>query len=238
LLITKNLKEINKNTNLYPYENDVNKILELDTKNKSAEIDMAEVEKAYQIMKNTLETQGLRNMVMPFDNFQKQYEYSVPVKSKNNTFHYLPYNFGGADNSRFELQILQKTLLLNDFKNSGLEIYYNGERGLTEFVISCFAKNGKYWKNIGKYTTDFLIIKRKDKSIHKVLLIEAKGTIYAKDEVFKQKKSFVETEFLKLNREKFGYQKFDFLYLEDSKTISQNTVKLNEKINEFFNRED
>jgi len=127
-------------------------------------------------------------------------------------------------------------LQLADFKNKELEIYYNGERGLTEFVINCFAKEGRYWKNVGKYTTNFLIVKRtaKDK-IHKALLIETKGSVYAADKVFQKKKSYVETEFLKLNKEKFGYQRFDFLYLEDSKDIAANITKLNNKINQFFN---
>ena len=140
---------------------------------------------------------------------------------------------------------------LADFKTKELEIYYNGERGLTEFVINCFAKEGKYWKNIGKYTTDFLIISRKDAKrqreenigdsltlranpIHKALLIETKGALYAEDKVFQKKKNYVENEFLKLNQEKFGYQRFDFLYLEDSKNIAANITKLNNKINQFF----
>jgi hypothetical protein len=53
--------------------------------------------------------------------------------------------------------------------------------------------------------------------------------------VFQKKKSYVETEFLKLNKEKFGYQRFDFLYLEDSKDIAANITKLINKINQFFN---
>jgi type III restriction enzyme len=148
----------------------------------------------------------------------------------------LPYNFGGGGSSGFEIETLQKALLLSDFQKKELEIYYNGERGLTEFVINCFAKEGKYWKNIGKYTTDFLIVKRttKDK-IHKALLIETKGALYAEDKVFQRKKNYVETEFLKLNQEKFGYQRFDFLYLEDSKNIEANITKLNNKLNQFFN---
>lgn len=187
-------------------------------------------------MKETLEAQGMGSMVMSFDSFKSGKEYSSVVKSKNNSFHYLPYNFGGSGSSGFEIQALQETLRLADFKTKELEIYYNGERGLTEFVINCFAKEGKYWKNIGKYTTDFLIVERtaKDK-IHKALLIETKGALYAEDKVFQKKKNYVETEFLKLNQDKFGYQRFDFLYLEDSKNIAANITKLNNKLNQFFN---
>ena len=139
-------------------------------------------------MKQTLEAQGMWNFVPAFDSYRNQFEFSSTVKAKNNSFHYLPYNFGGSGSSGFEIQTLQETLRLADFKSKELEIYYNGERGLTEFVINCFAKEGKYWKNIGKYTTDFLIVKRtaKDK-IHKALLIETKGALYAEDKVFQKK---------------------------------------------------
>lgn len=236
LLIAKRLTEVEKNERLYPNEADTTKILELDKSNASVSIDTAEIEKAYQLMKETLEAQGMGNFVPTYETFKADKDYSLPVKSKNHTFHYLPYNFGGSGASGFEIETLQKALQLADFKNKELEIYYNGERGLTEFVINCFAKEGKYWKNIGKYTTDFLIVKRtaKDK-IHKALLIETKGSVYAADKVFQKKKSYVETEFLKLNKEKFGYQRFDFLYLEDSKDIAANITKLNNKINQFFN---
>jgi len=236
LLIAERLTDVEKNQKLFPNDADTAKILELDSKNESVEVDMTEVEKAYQLVKETLEAQGMGNMVMPYDSFKADKDYSPTVKSKNNSFHYLPYNFGGSGSSGFEIETLQKTLQLSDFKNKQLEIYYNGERGLTEFVINCFAKEGKYWKNIGKYTTDFLIIKRTEKDkIHKALLIETKGALYAEDKVFQKKKNYVETEFLKLNQEKFGYQRFDFLYLEDSKNIVANITKLNNKINNFFN---
>ena len=124
----------------------------------------------------------------------------------------------------------------SDFQNqaNALEIYYNGERGLTEFVIDCFAKNGKYWKNIGHYTPDFLMIRRNDANeIHKVLIIETKGNVYAND--FKPKKTFMEAEFLRVNNEKYGYARFDFLYLEDSQSLDLNAAKLNARIKQFFN---
>ena len=236
LLIAERLTDVEKNPKLFPNVADTAKIFELDSKNESVEVDMTEVEKAYQLMKETLETQGMGNFVPPIDSYKTQFDYSPTVKSKNISFHYLPYNFGGSGSSGFEIETLQKALQLSDFKNKQLEIYYNGERGLTEFVINCFAKEGKYWKNIGKYTTDFLIIKRTEKDkIHKALLIETKGALYAEDKVFQKKKNYVETEFLKLNQEKFGYQRFDFLYLEDSKNIVANITKLNNKINNFFN---
>ena len=243
LLIAGKLNDVAKNPELFPNEADTTKILELDSRNESVDVDMTEVEKAWQLMKETLEAQGLGAMVEPYNSFKTRKDYPLSVKSKNHSFHYLPYNFGGSGSSGYEIETLQKALQLSDFKDNQLEIYYNGERGLTEFVINCFAKEGKYWKNIGRYTTDFLIIQRKEKDlpagkpgeIHKALLIETKGAIFAEDKVFQKKKNYVETEFLKLNRDKFGYQRFEFLYLEDSASSEANLTKLNNKINNFFN---
>lgn len=79
-----------------------------------------------------------------------------------------------------------------------------------------------------------MIVKRTEKEkIHKALLVETKGAAFAEDKVFQRKKKYVETEFLKLNQEKFGYQRFDFLYLEGEMNDS-NTAKTINKINQFF----
>jgi hypothetical protein len=135
------------------------------------------------------------------------------------------------------MQAIQETLRLAEFKTKDLEIYYNGDNSLTQFKIDCFAKNNsKRWNKVGEYTTDFLIIKRTEKEkIHKVLMIETKGEGFSNNPDFVKKKNFVETEFLKLNQEKFGYKRFDFLYLEDSNNIAANITKLNNKLNQFFN---
>lgn len=235
LLIAGRLCAVEKNSRLYPSPADVEKIQELDQSLASVAVDFTELEKAYQIMKDAMEASGMGHFAPSYASFKVERDYSLPVKSKNHTFHYLPYNFGGSGSSSFEREAFERTLQLTVFQEKGLEIYYNGERGLTEFVIHCFAKKGKNWKNIGKYTTDFLIVERNAKdAIHKALLIETKGAIYAEDKVFQQKKRFVETEFLKLNQEKFGYQRFDFLYLEDSKDLATNLSQLNHKINQFF----
>src|SRR5690554_5862344 len=93
LLIAERLTEVERNPRLYPNEADTTKILELDKSNAEVNIDTAEIEKAYQLVKNTLEQQGLGNMVPSFESFKADKDYSLPVKSKNQTFHYLPYNF-------------------------------------------------------------------------------------------------------------------------------------------------
>ncbi|MGE0021852.1 MAG: DEAD/DEAH box helicase family protein [Draconibacterium sp.] len=236
LLIAGKLNKIENNPKLYPNNEEASRILELDKNNTPIDIDLTEIQKAYNTMKQTMEAQGMGQFVQSFDSFKTQFEAPKTVKLKDHTFHYLPYNFGTSSSSGFEAEALQKALNLTDFNKMQLEIYYNGEPGLTEFVINCFAKEGKYWKNVGKYTTDFLVVKRTEKNkIHKALLIETKGKIYAEDKRFQRKKSYIENEFLKLNAEKFGYQRFDFLYLEDGKDIATNISKLNNKINQFFN---
>ena len=126
-------------------------------------------------------------------------------------------------------------LKLKDFKENQLEIYFNGERGISEFVINCFAKTGNRWNKVGKYTTDFLIIKRNQKDkIHKALIIETKGSAYADDINFIKRKNFVETDFLKHNEEKYGNKKIEFHYLEDSSKMLDNIAEVNRRINQFF----
>ena len=237
LLIAERLTDVEKNPKLYPNEEDTLKILELDkVPNPALEFDFVQMEKDYEVMKETMTAQGFGAMIIRFEDFKASKDYPLTIKSKNNAYHYLPYNFGASGSSGFEMQALQEILRLGDFKSKELEIYYNGDNYLTQFKIDCFAKNNaNRWNKVGQYTTDFLIIKRtaKDK-IHKVLMIETKGEGFSNNPDFLKRKNFVETEFLKINREKFGYQRFDFLYLEDSRNIATNISKLNNKLNQFF----
>ena len=163
-------------------------------------------------------------------------QHSVAVEQRDKSFHYLPYNF---IQSGFEMELLCTVLSWGKFRNHPLEIYYNGERGLTGFVVECFRKNGRSWQSIGRYTTDFLLVQRapENKTIRKVLMIETKGSAYAGDPDFNRKKAFIESRFLEQNNRQFGYDRFDFLYLEDSAGISRNMHKLNNKINDFFGLE-
>ena len=237
LLVVEKLKDAEKNEKLYPSENDVRNILVHDKKpgtNLNAKEE--EIKKAYEVLQKNLEEQGMGNMVPAYETYKANFaDVSLPVRQKDKTLHYLPYNFGGVGASGFEKSILENLLRLETFQNKELEVYYNGERGITEFVIKCYAKEGKYWKNIGRYTTDFLIIQRKNKKkIHKALMVETKGEGYKHDEDFKAKRKFVETEFLQQNNDKFGYERFDFLYLEDSADLDTNLNNISKRIDEFF----
>ena len=232
LLIAENLMPFPKNEKFYPNEEDVKKILDLDKRNALVEIDEKQIQQFYEIQKEAMKGSPLEQMFPDYESFRKPYDYSLAVKSKNQTFHYLPYNFW---QSKFEMKIHNEILMLKEFKDLGLEVYYNGERGLTGFVINCFAKETKYWRNIGRYTPDFLIIKRKKKTLHKGLIIETKGSGFENDKVFQKKKNYVSTDFLKLNEKKFGYKRFDFLYLKDNDKLSDNLNNLNAKLIKFFN---
>jgi superfamily II DNA or RNA helicase len=235
LLIAHKLAAVEDNPNLRPNKEYCEKVLEIDKTNANIELDEDQIMQAYEAMKAALEAQGMAKFIQPYESFKLPMEQPETIKAKNITYHYLPYNFGGSGSSGLELAIFEEAIKLDEFKNKQLEIYYNGERGLTEFVIDCYAKKGNYWKNIGKYTTDFLIVKRQaDKTIKKILMVETKGTLYANDDKFKNKRTYVENDFLQLNKSKFGYQRFDFIYLEDSQDINTNKVKLSHKIAQFF----
>ena len=149
---------------------------------------------------------------------------------KNRSFHYLPYR----TDSNFEQTFLREVLGLDDIATLDLEVYYNGDRAMTEFKIKCYKNAGGKWSYVGIYTPDFLIIKRKDGKIHKAIIVETKGDIYKNDPAFKDKRAFMQTEFAKKNNEAFGYDRFDYLYLEDSLPASDRILMTHKRIREFF----
>lgn len=149
---------------------------------------------------------------------------------KNRSFHYLPY----CTDSAFEQTFLSEVLGLDDIASLGLEVYYNGDRSMTEFKIKCYKNAKGKWSYVGLYTPDFLIIKRKEGKIYKAIIVETKGDIYKNDPAFKDKRTFMETEFAKKNNEAFGYQRFDYLYLEDTLSEKDRIIKTHSKILDFF----
>ena len=151
-------------------------------------------------------------------------------KNKDRSFHYLPYR----TDSSFEQTFLKEVLSFDEIEKLGLEVYYNGDRAMTEFKIKCYRQNGGKWRYVGFYTPDFLIIKRKKGVIHKIIIVETKGGIYANDSAFKDKKNFMETEFSKQNNLAYGYERFDYLYLEDTLSEKDRLTLTHQKICEFF----
>jgi type III restriction enzyme len=220
---------VTKNDKLYPNAEDTLKILAFDTSNKLPVIDENKVREMYDTNLNMLEGTSLQYAFGTFDDFKSRFDIPAVIKQKDHSFHYLPYDFGGSGASDLEFDLLKTALSLENFSDKNLEIYYNGDRHLSGFVINCFTKNNGYWKNIGYYTPDFLILHRDaENNIHNVLIIETKGNVYA--DKFKTRKEFMETQFLAMNNKQYGYDRFDFLYLEDT----VNPALLNNKINQFF----
>lgn len=149
---------------------------------------------------------------------------------KNHSFHYLPYR----TDSSFEQKFLEEVLAFDEIERLGLEVYYNGDRAMTEFKIKCYKRIGSGWRYLGMYTPDFLIIQRKDGKIHKAIITETKGQIYANDPAFADKRFFMETEFSQYNNQAFGYDRFDYLYLEDTLPEKDRLTLTHDKICEFF----
>lgn len=221
-LIVDKLKDVEDHKKLYPSKEVTAQLLQADS--DPSFIESFESLKQQKIIQLAQEER--------FDEISKISDEKIDTatKNKDRTFHYIPYDFR---QSSFEKDILEQFFSLG-YEN--LEVYYNGERGLTEFVIECYKKSNSSYKYIGRYTTDFLVIQRdKQNNIRKILILETKGEGYANDEIFKAKKEFVDGEFIATNNKAFGYERFDFLYLEDSKTIDENIQILNKKIKGFFN---
>lgn len=166
----------------------------------------------------------------------KKMGYSVPELTDPHperwqTYHYLPYRFdSGFERGFFKDSVLP---ILENYK-SRLEIYFNGDDTLTDFKIVCYKQEGKEWRYIGKYVPDFLLLKRNDDgSIHRIIIIETKGEGFAAK--FADRRQFMETEFIRKNNECFGYERFRFLYLEDTLTKEEREKKTIKAIKDFFN---
>ncbi len=110
------------------------------------------------------------------------------------SFNYIPYKM----DSGFEQNALTEMLKLSELKN--LEVYFNGYKN--ERLQSFWIQTPR-----GRYTPDFLILKREENSkykkgqtipIEKAIIIETKGRPYYNDE-FRAKEKFVKEEFLKHN---------------------------------------
>lgn len=227
LLIASNLKEVESHNKLYPSIEATHQILKAD--NDRDFINEFEEEKQKKIIELTQNKEFDKIADISNQTLQKEINY------KDKSFHYLPYDF---QQSGFEKEIIEKILTLESFNNNELEIYYNGQRGLTNFVIQCYTKEKSNYRYVGNYTTDFLMIKRdKQNSIQKILIIETKGEGFANDKNFKLRKEFINGEFITSNNKAFGYKRFDFLYLEDRVNIDKNLSQLDKKIEEFFKQD-
>lgn len=223
MLIVESLQAVTKSTKLYPDENETKEILKIDGEGLDLEARQTKLNEDFEKLLEIAKAQGLDNLIQ-----RKPNEVSFPVANKDRTFHFLPYKF----DSNLEKDIFIEALRDDYLKNCNLEIYFNGEKDITDFRILCYTENNKY---VGRYTPDFMIVQRsKDEKIHRALIVETKGSGYAEQTTFKLRRTFVENEFLKMNNDRFGYRKFDYLYLTDADDFNDNLVKLNTKLKSFF----
>ena len=227
LLVVEKLRDVAENArNLYPSQADCDKIRELDEKGQSAELYAQSQREAWGKVMEAAKAQGFDTNLFN----TPPAEPTVAVQNKDRSFHFAPYQF----DSGFELEFLQKALIQESLRERELEIYFNGAGDLTEFRIECYAQQAGRWSKVGKYTPDFLLVERRDNAIHRALIIETKGSGYAEQREFKARRHFVETEFLRLNNDRFGYPRFDYLYLSDADDLQSNLHKLCQKATEFF----
>ena len=222
MLIVESLQAIAKSAKLYPGEDETKEILEIDREGLSVEARQAKLNEDFEKLLEMAKAQGLENMIQ-----RKPNEVAAAVAGKDRTFHFLPYKF----DSNLEKDIFIEALRDDYLKSCNLEIYFNGEKDITDFRILCYTENKKY---VGRYTPDFMIVQRKDEKIHRALIVETKGSVFAEQTAFKLRRKFVENEFLKMNNDRFGYRKFEYLYLTDADDFNDNLVKLNKKLKSFF----
>ncbi len=233
LLLINALRAIPSQESLWPSEAMCATILQQDAMPERQTVDPETLEQKRQAAEQTAAEFGNPDLVEIL--LQKWLETQQQAGSvseiKQRTLHYLPYNFSQSD---FERKIIEEALNLKVLKATGLEIYYNGERHLTEFKIDCYARKGRTWKRIGFYTPDFLLIRRVEGEIHQILILETKGEGFADQASFIARRTFMENDFLRFNNEKFGYKRFDFITLTDDVSMPQNLATLAERIQAFF----
>jgi hypothetical protein len=216
LQIEKLISPIEDFGRFYPSQQEVHDIIEWDNKPAQEELKPEVIAKMEELKAMGIDVSALKPQ-------------SDPHPERNQTYHYLPYRF----DSQLEIDYFS-TEILPLIHGKALELYFNGDDTLTEFKINCYKRNGTRWNYIGKYVPDFLLLSRNEANeIDKVIIIETKGEGFAP--AFADKKAFMETEFIRKNNEKFGYKRFDFLYLEDTLTAEQRRQKTVEAIHQFFN---
>ena len=74
--------------------------------------------------------------------------------------------------------------------------------------------------------------RKADGTINRIAIIETKGEGFSAK--FADRRRFMETEFIRKNNERFGYERFRFLYLEDTLKKEAFVQRTMEIISEFF----
>lgn len=224
LLQIKNFKsaiEVNDTSKYFPNQEQVLKIVDADKGKKHLKAEIQTTIDTLKALGN--QEQTIQALLDSTDSYE-------PTDSNINdkTYHYLPYKF----DSNFEISYFSD-FLQAIIRDKHLEFYFNGDDNLTDFKIRCYKKHGKNWSLLGYYTPDFLVISRDEHDkIKQILIIETKGEGFAAK--FAERRQFMEEEFVKLNNEHFGYNRFSFLYIEDTMTPVEQDMKTITAINQFF----
>ncbi len=228
LLLIDKLKPIERHDKLFPADPDVVAIREADASGKSLAQMQAEKNAVLEQTRQALIAQGMGSIASGIPNVTL----SQSVSAKDRSFHVLPYSF---KQSRFELDFLREALSLSKLTERGLELYFNGERELTSFRIECYTKRADTWRSVGLYTPDFVLIQRNaDGQMHRVLIIETKGSGFADEKGFRARREYMETYFVPMNNDKFGYGRFQYLFISDEDTMDQNMATLLATVTHFF----
>lgn len=174
----------------------------------------------YKFMPKISKDEATRYLRHPEDMIEDFFREGNNIDPQDISFNYIPYRM----DSEFEQNALEEILKLSEL--AGLEVYYNGYKN--DQLQYFWVQTPK-----GRYTPDFLILKRKDAKkysekskveIEKILILETKDKIYY-DVNFKAKEKFIKDEFLKYNKH-FKYKCFvgegsnDFQkYIDEFKNI-------------------
>jgi len=145
---------------------------------------------------------------------------------KDRTYHYLPYHFDSPLERTF---FVETALPMRELQEQGIEVYYNGDRAVTDFKIECYTETSPgHWTYVGRYTPDFLLCQRgRNGNICKILIVETKGEGYERN--FRERNDFMRGRFLRDNPDFF-----DYLYLPERRQ-TEFAALLRDKIRTFFN---
>jgi len=227
LIANINQNPISPKAKIYPDNIDfINKIAEYDKKKTLVEdIFTSENDKIKQLEATKQAISSDTSLTAQLDAKIDEVKRSkLPIKYKDRSFHYIPYQM----DSGLESAILESIFQLKVFQENQLEVYFNGDRFLSTFKIKIYKKIDGQWKLIqDQYTPDFVVILRNKKKIAKTLIIETKGMIYAG--AYTNIRQFMENTFIDHNA-----KSFDYLYLEDGRDINHHLQSITDKINQYF----
>lgn len=213
--------EVNDTSKYFPNQDQVLRIVDADKGKKPLKAEIQTTIDTLKALGN--QEQTIKALLDSPDSYE-----STDSNINDKTYHYLPYKF----DSSFEISYFSDSLQAI-IRDKQLEFYFNGDDNLTDFKIRCYKKSGKNWSLLGNYTPDFLVISRDEQgAIKQILIIETKGEGFAAK--FAERRQFMEEEFVKLNNERFGYNRFSFLYIEDTMTPVERDKKTITAIKQFF----